>query len=286
MGKIKKRITVLFFSIDADNSFFNDFVSINQANRINEKHVRVINIRGKKHLIKIHDKLEHSKRDVFFLSIVRERNTWQARALSDGTISAIPLNQGILGDPYYYLVVPEGKIILGFTTGPIASVRSVANAILQQFRKDRTSKISLAPISKEQEYERLKDLNELTEVRFSVNPSSLSESGDELPNIFKGLSSSPFMASSSKLELTISDFRDTSFTQENILDAVDYLSDNEYCTTLVVKGVDSEGEKQLLNLNRAYLRYSTIIHIRGNFVDEKIAKNIVLDALNSQNILK
>ncbi|MDA3917092.1 MAG: hypothetical protein PF690_08980 [Deltaproteobacteria bacterium] len=286
MGKIKKRITVRFFSIDAANSFFNDFVSINQANRINEKHVRVFNIRGKKYLIKIHDKLEHSKRDVFFLSIVRERNTWQARALSDGTISAIPLNQGILGDPYYYLVVPEGKIILGFTTGPIASVRSVANTILQQFKKDRTSKISLEPISKEQEYERLKDLNKLTEVRFSVNPSSLSESGDELPNIFKGLSSSPFMASSSKLELTISDFGDTSFTQENILDAVDYLSDSEYCTTLVVKGVDSEGEKQLLNLNRAYLRYSTIIHIRGNFVDEKIAKNIVLDALNSQNILK
>lgn len=162
----------------------------------------------------------------------------------------------------------------------------MANAILQQFRKDRTSKIKLEPISKEREYGKLKDLNELTEVRFRVNPSSLNESGDELPNIFKGLTSSPFMTSSSKLELTISDFEDTSFTKENILDAVDYLSDNEYCTTLIVKGVDSEGKKQLLNLNRAYLRYSTIIHIRGNFIDEKMAKNLVLDALSSQNILK
>ena len=286
MGKIKKRITVRFFSIDADNSFFNDFVSINQASRINEKCVRVINIRDKKHLIKIHDKLEHSKRPVFFLSVVRERNTWQARALSDGTISAIPLNQGILGDPYYFLVVPECKIILGFTTGPSASVRSVANAILQQFNKDRTSKISLEPISKEREYTRLKDLNELTEVRFSVNPSSLSESGDELPNIFKGLSSSPFLMGSSKLELTLSDFRDTDFTQENLLDAVDYLSDNEFCTKLVVKGVDSEGEEQQLNLNKTYLRHSTNIHIRGNFVDEKMAKTIVLDALNSQSVLQ
>ena len=285
MGKITKRITVRFFSIDADNSFFNDFVAINKANRINEKHVRVFNIRGKKHLIKVHDKLEHSKRDVFFLSVIRERNTWQARALFDGTISAIPLNQGLLGDPYYYLVVPESKIILGFTTGPNASVRSVANAIFQQFKKDRTSKINLEPISKERENERLKDLM-ITEVKFSVNPSSLSESGDELPNIFKGLNSSPFMASSSKLELTISDFGDTSFTQENILDAVDYLTDNEYCTTLIVKGVDSEGVKQQLNLNKAYLRYSTIINIREKFVDEKIAKKTFLDALNSQNILK
>lgn len=286
MGKIKKRITVRFFSIDANNSFFNDFASINQANRINEKLVRVFNIRDKKHLIKIHDKLEHSKRDLFFLSVVRERNTWQARALSDGTISAIPLNQGILGDLYYFLVIPECKIILGFTTGPNASVRSVANAILQQFKKDRTSKISLEPISKEREYARLKDLNKLTEVRISVNPSSLSESEDELPNIFKGLSSSPFMTSSSKLELTISDFRDTGFSQENLLDAIDYLSDNECCTSLIVKGVDCKGEKQQLNLNKTYLRYSTIIHIRGNFVDEKMAKNIVFDALNSQNVLE
>lgn len=286
MGKIKKRITVRFFSIDADNSFFNDFVSINQANRINEKVVRVFNIRDKKHLIKIHDKLEHSTRDVFFLSVVRERNTWQVRALSDGTISAIPLNQGILGDPYYFLVVPECKIILGFTTGPSASVRSVASAILQQFKKDRTSKISLEPISKEREYTRLKDLNELTEVKLSVNPSLLSESGDELPNIFQGLSASPFMTSSSKLELTISDFKDKGFTQESLFDAIDYLSDNECCTELVVKGVDNDGEIQQLNLNKTYLRYSIIIHIRGNFVDENMAKNIVLDALSSQSVLQ
>jgi hypothetical protein len=285
MGKIKKRIIVRFFSIDADNSFFNDFVSIYEANRINEKTVRVFNIRDKKHLIKIYEKIEHSKHDVFFLSVVRERNTWQARALADGTISAIPLNQGILGDPYYFLVVPECKIILGFTTGPSASVRSVANAILQQFKKDRTSKISLEPISKEREYARLKDLNELTEVRFSVDPSSLSESGDELPHIFKELNSSPFMTSSSKLELTISNFKDTGFTKENLLDTVDYLSCNECCTTLVVKGVDSEGEKQQLNLNATYLIYSAFINIRGNFVDEKIAKNIIFDALNSQNVL-
>lgn len=93
------------------------------------------------------------------------------------------------------------------------------------------------------------------------------------------------MASSSKFELTISDFGDTSFTQENILDAVDYLSDNEYCSTLIVKGVDSEGKKQQLNLNRAYLIYNAIINIRSNFIDEKIAKNVVIDALNSQNFL-
>ncbi|WP_031485830.1 hypothetical protein [Maridesulfovibrio frigidus] len=286
MGKIKKRITVRFFSIGANNDFFKDFISIHQANQINDKPVRVFSIRDKKHLIKIHDELDHKGRKVYFLSVVRERNTWQARALADGTISAIPLNQGILGDPYYYLVVPECKIILGFTTGPSASVRSVANAILQHFKKDRTSVIILEPISKEREYAKLQDLTEFTEVRFSVDPSSLNESGDELPSIFKGLNASPFMANSSKLELTISDFGEEGFTQEALLDAVDYLSDNECCTTLIVKGVDREGEKRQLNLNTAYLSHSSFINLRGKFIDEKLAKDIILNALTSYEILQ
>lgn len=239
----------------------------------------------KKHLIKIHDGLKHSGRKVFFLSVVRERATWQARAFADGTISAMPLNQGILGDPYYYLVDPQCKIMLGFTTGPSASVRSVGIAVLQQFKKDRTSRIALEPISKEREYAKLKDLIEFTEVRFSVNPSSLSKSDDELPDIFKGLKSAPFMTNSSKLELTVSDFGEGGFTHENLLDAFDYLTDNEFCTNLIVKGIDKDGEKQQLNLNKTYITYSTTIQLRTKFVDEQIAKDIILTALTDQNIL-
>ena len=117
MNRIKKRITVRFFSIKANDSFFDDFISIHNANQANEKDVRIINIREKKHLIKIHEELQHQDNSVFFLSVVRERNTWQTRALGNGTISGIPLNQGIIGDPYYFMVVPGDRIILGFTTG-------------------------------------------------------------------------------------------------------------------------------------------------------------------------
>ncbi|BDQ36158.1 hypothetical protein SYK_05180 [Pseudodesulfovibrio nedwellii] len=283
MGKMKKRITVRFFSIDADSEFFNDFIAIHQANQVSGKPVRVFNVRDKKHFIKIHDEFEYRDSTVFFLSVVRERYTWQAKALSDGTISGISLNQGIIGDPYYYFFLPDRKILMGFTTGPSASVRSVANTVLQQFKKDRTAKVFVEPISKEQEYARIKDLVEFSEVRFSVNPASLTAGGDELPSIFKGLRSSPFMANSSRLELTISDFGDDGFSQENLLDAVDYLSDNECCTTLIVRGLDAEGESHQLNLNRAYLSYSTSIKIRDKFVGEKVAKKIIQDAFSSLN---
>ncbi len=286
MSKIKKRISVRFFSIDASESFFDDFISIYQANTLTGSTVRIFNVREKQHLLKVYDETAFKGRKSFFLSVVRERNTWQARALSDGTFSGVTLNQGIIGDPYYYLILPDRKAMLGFTTGPSASVRSVANNVLQQFKKDRTERILVEPMSKEREYGKINDLVEFTEVRFSVNPASLSASGDELPSIFKGLSSSPFMASSSKLELTISDFGEDGFSQENLFDAVDYLSDNECCTTLIIKGIDEDGKKQQLNLNKTYLSYSVFVKIRDKFVDEKRAKKIIMTAAASMDGLQ
>ena len=281
MSKITKRVTVRFFSIDADDEFFNNFIAIHRANKTSGTPVRFFNVREKKHLVKIHDEFKYKESLIFFLTIVRERYTWQAKALSDGTISGISLNQGIIGDPYYYFFLPDRKILMGFTTGPSASVRSVANTVLQQFKKNRTARVVVEPMSKEREYASVKDLIEFTEVRFSINPASFCDAGDELPSIFKGLQSSPFMANSSKLELTISDFGDDGFSQENLLDAIDYLSENEYCTTLIVRGVDAEGKKHQLNLNQAYLSYNTMIKIRDKFVSEKAAQKIIQDAFSS-----
>jgi len=281
MSKINKRITVRFFTINAEKNFFNDFVAICQANQINDKPVRVFNLRDRKHLVKIYHETERCGSKAYFLSVIRERNTWQARALVDGTISPINLNQGILGDPYYYLIIPEVTMILGFTTGPSASLRSVANTILQQFRKDRMSKVFLEPISNDNEYLKAKNLVKYSEVRLSVNPTSLSQAGDDLPDIFKGLTTSPFMASSSKLEITVSDIGESGFSQEDLLDAVDYLSDNNCCTSLVIKGLDANGAIQQYNLTKTHLRYSTILHLREQFIDETKAKDIVLDAYTS-----
>ena len=145
MRKIKKKIGVHFFSIDATDEFFEDFRSIQYANWTNEKPVRLVSIKDKKHLIKIYSPIKHSGHSAFFLSVVRERTTWQARALADGTISGIHSNQGLIGDLYYYVVLPANKSVIGFTAGTSATVRGVANAVLQQFNKKRTSRIVVEP---------------------------------------------------------------------------------------------------------------------------------------------
>ena len=287
MSKIKKKITVRFFSIDTDSEFFDDFVSAYNANLTNEKPIRIFNIRDKKHLIKIYPPMEHCEQQIFFLSVVKERITWQARAFVDGTISAIHTNQGLIGDLYYYLVVPSLKSILGFTTGPTSSVRSVANTVLQQFKKDRTSKISLEPSTHENEYTKLQDLAEFTEVRFRLAPSMLSDYTDDMPNIFRELKASSFLSNSPNLELTISipQTNDGGFSQEDLMGIIDYLADSESCTALIIKGINHGGEKLQLNFNNTYVAYSTDASLRGNFIDEELAKTIILKALNYQKTL-
>lgn len=280
MNRIKKIITVRFFSIKANDSFFDDFISIHNANKANEKDVRIINIREKKHLIKIHEALQHQDNSVFFLSVVRERNTWQTRALGNGTISGIPLNQGIIGDPYYLMVVPGDRIILGFTTGPSGSLRSVANTTLQQFNKDRLSRVALEHISKKKEFSKLRELSGYNKLHFKVNATSIGEPNEGTPGILRELCAAPFMANTSQIALTFSEIGEDGFSEKNLIDIVDYLSENEGCSSLTVHGLDSEGVKVHLDFSKAYYIFKTEIEIRSKFVDEKKAKDTLFDALN------
>jgi hypothetical protein len=281
MNRIKKIITVRFFSIKANDSFFDDFISIHNANQANDKDVRIINIREKKHLIKIHEELQHQDDSVFFLSVVRERNTWQTRALGNGTISGIPLNQGIIGDPYYFMVVPGDRIILGFTTGLSGSLKSVANTTLQQFNKDRVSRVALEHISKKKEFSKLRELSGYNKLHFKVNATSLGELNEGTPWIFRDLSTAPFMANNSQVALTFTEIGDDGFSERDLVDIVNYLSENDGCSALTVQGLDNEGEKVHLDFNKAYAIFKTEIEIRDKFVDEKKAREILINALNS-----
>jgi len=281
MNKIKKRITVRFFSIKATDSFFEDFVSIHNAKKASEKDVRIINFHEKKYLIKIHEPLQYQNESVFFLSVVRERNSWQVRALGDGTISGIPLNQGIMGDPYYFFVLPQDKTILGFTTGVSGSLKSAASTTLQQFNKDRMSRITLEPISNEREFSRLKELSGYNKLYFKVDTTSLGETNEDAPGILRQLSGVPFLANNSEIALTFTEIGGDGFSESDLVDIVSYLSENDGCSALTVRGVDNEGVKVHLDFTKTYAIFKTDIEIRNKFVDEAEAKKILFNALNS-----
>ncbi|MEW8288232.1 MAG: DUF6731 family protein [Candidatus Thiodiazotropha endolucinida] len=280
MNRIRRKVVVRFLSIKANNSFFGDINAILDSN-LENNNVRIISIREKKHLIKIHAKQDYQSSSVYFLSVVRERNTWQVRALGNGSISSIPLNQGILGDPYYFFLLPKSKVLLGFTTGPSGSLKSTANAVLQQFNKDRTSRIVLEPVTKEREFEKLKDLSGYHKLHFKVDANALGDFTESTPDIFRELSSSPFFSINSQIALTISEIGEKGFSETDLVDIVSYLSENDGCSALTVQGVDNEGSKVHLDFNKAYAVYKTEIQTRTKFIDEVNAESILISALES-----
>ncbi|ENB4775736.1 hypothetical protein ABHY62_004447, partial [Salmonella enterica subsp. enterica] len=129
VNKIKKNITVIFLKIDANECFFKSFSSHIKTIYSDNDKTRIINHRGKKYLIKFNGYNKDNseiKPLSYSLTVVRERNTWQTKATKDGVITGISQNQGIIGDPYFFYIVPDLKVILGFTSGPSGTVKSVS----------------------------------------------------------------------------------------------------------------------------------------------------------------
>jgi hypothetical protein len=276
MNRNKKRITVRPFSIAAKDSFFDNFVSILNANIASEKCVRIIDIREKKHLIKIHDINQLKEKKMYFLSVVRERNTWQTRALSDGTISGIPLNQGIIGDPYFLLMVPSDKIILGFTTGPTGSLRSVASATLQQFNKERATKVALEHIPKKKELSMFGELGGDKKLRLKLDPALIGEIDEGTPGVIKELFLAPIIAMSSKMTLTLTDLED-----DTLSELIYFLSEHDACSGLALQGLDHSGNIQSIDYSNAYEAFKAEVETRNKYIDEKKAFEVLLQAFSS-----
>ncbi|OBQ46222.1 hypothetical protein [Halodesulfovibrio spirochaetisodalis] len=277
MSKLKKKVAVKVFSIKAYGSFFDDFIAVHDSSKSLDKPTRLINIRDKKYLIKMQDSFGLEGNECYFLSVVRERNTWQTRGLNDGAITGISLNQGIIGDPFYFVLVPDRKVILGFTTCPGDSLKSTAVTVLQQFSSERTSKIVVEQVSRETEYEKLKEVQIFKEIKVTVDLAKLFEQPNRVPMLLEGISQTRFLKRS-KLALTISDLEE--YDQAETCNYLDELIENEGCSALAVQAVDREEQHVSINLGTVYAVFNSELLLRKNFIDEKRAKEVLLNALS------
>lgn len=281
MNRIKKNITVRFFAVDAKDKFFTDFVSIFNTNKEGDSNSRIFDLRSKKHLIKIAQ--SHNIKNViaYAVTVVRERNTWQTKATSDGKISGISLNQGIIGDPYYFFFVPIKKLLLGFTSGPNGSIKSVARTMLDQFSTVRQEKIKLDLIPKEKEFDTLSKLPVFSNLHFRINPSSLSDITEDTPKLIRDVSEVPLINPNAQLalDLDLKDSIDTDLTKDDVLEIISYLSDHDGCTVLKVRGVNNDGTPISLDFGNAFITHKTEITTRNKFIDEQPAIDSLKKAL-------
>nr|WP_294839826.1 hypothetical protein [uncultured Methylotenera sp.] len=280
MNRIKKNITVRFFSIETKGKLLESFASAFAANKLNDNS-RILNLKLKKHLIKISEEHSVAGINAYAVTVVRERNTWQTKATSDGSITGLALNQGIIGDPYFFFVVPSKSIMLGFTTGPSGSLIAVGKTMLDQFNSDRLSEVKLDLIAKEKDYGLLRDLPSYSNLHFKIQSSSLADISDDAPQMIRNLSSAPYIDNNMQLELDldINDETKEVLSKEMILELVEFLADHEGCNFLKVKGVNDNGNPVRLDFGNAFINFKTEIQTREQFVDETLATKVLKDAL-------
>ncbi len=281
MNRTKKKINIRFFTVDASTSYFEDFVAIHNSSLATDKGVRIIISREKKYLVKACDSQLSRDQEIYFISVVRERNTWQVRALSNGAISGISSNQGIIGDTYFFLVQPQMKLLLGFTTGPGGSLKSTATTALQQFNRDRTARIVLEQVAKESEFSKIREFRGYHNLHFRINASLFGDIGDDAPEFLRHLGASHYLISNSEIAFNISEIGKSGLSENELVNLISYLSENDGCSALTVQGADSGGEKISMNFASAYQIHRTEVDLRQNFVDEDKAQSVLLDALNS-----
>ncbi len=280
MNRISKKVTVQYLSIETESSFFSNFNS-SYSVIVNESHnLRIRPVRNKKHLLKLSDSFKINGIDVFPISIVRERNTWQLKALRDGSFSGISGNQGIVGDPYYFLVVPEKKLLLGMTTGPNDSIKSVGLFLLDQFKFDRTIKLKLSPIAKEKDFSKLEKMLTYESLHFKVETSSLQNLTLNAPKLIKELSASPYITSGIQLTLDINFDESTKdiFSKDEIFNIVTFLSDFKGCNSVKIKCIDDKKNTQLLDFGNSFHSYRSTINIRKKFIDEESSLGVLVSA--------
>lgn len=278
MNKVKKNISVRFYSIDTNSNFFKQFAANYSVSYDGSSNSRIITIRNAKYLIKAINGEEEN----FFILVVKERNTWQAKTTRDGSISGLNINQGIIGDPYYFYVLPNKKLILGFTTGPSGSLKSVAKVVLDQFNSNRTSKITLSLIPKEKEFSKLLELPDYSSLHFKINSSSLIDLTDDAPQLIKNLGSAPYIENNIQLSLDLecSEAPDSIVTKQSLIEIVTYLSESDSCTLLKVKGLDKYGKQVSLDFSNAFLSHKAEVLTRNNYIDESAALTILNSSLD------
>lgn len=276
MNEFKKNITVRFFIVDAGDYFFTEFSTNFSLVYENDFKSRVFSIRNSKYLIRT---MTHDN-GKYFISVVKERNTWQAKATRDGAISGLSTNQGIIGDLYYYCVFPKEKMIFGFTTGPIGSLKNVGKIVLDQFNNNRKEKLSISLIPKEKEYSTLRSLPEYSSLHFKINSSSLIDLSDDAPELIKSLGSAPYIENNIQLSLDLecSDSDDSMINKKSLIEIVNYLSESDACTLLKVKGIDINGAAISLDFGNAFINYKTEVKSRNKYVDEILSLKILNSA--------
>ena len=85
----------------------------------------------------------------------------------------------------------------------------------------------------------------------------------------------------SDLALTFTEIGSHEFSENDLIDIVEFLAESDGCSALTVQGTDIDGDAVHLDFSKAYVIYRTNVETRSKFIDEETAMKVLTSALES-----
>lgn len=238
---------------------------------------------GESHFFwKINSTVNIVETTTYFVSVVKEKNDWPVWFTEDNGIGEIPLNNGALGELFYAIINPESRFILSLAAnggGPI----SVFKKFLNEFSKNEN--IKLTPLFEDNIDVLTLAWDHYKKLSISLNFPSYDYQSEFITTKEGSLLTAIDELGGLKADITISAPKQKQ--KLNLSQAKDFVKAllvNDFCSKLVVKGSDSEGEEILeYDLKNAQVKYKEMIEISGSYMTEDEALPILKRAFNEKS---
>lgn len=279
MNKNVKGALAVVFHVHASDEYFDELLAIYQVSEGSSDRARIVSVRDRRFFIKISEFDSVFEKHAFLLSVVRERNTWQVKASRNGEISGLIGNQGIVGDPYYYVVIPDDRVVIGFTTGSNASLRSVATVVLEQFNSTRSRKIKVVHVDDGCGSVNIESLYAYSVFRFRVSVSLFDSLDVHAPQGLREIKMPYGVNGETNITFSFLGGGDTSLSIGDVVDTVRYLQGRKECSLLILHGESPDGSDVQVSISRRYKAYQGSLRLRDLYVDEGVARRFLNEAI-------
>ena len=141
MSWSKKSIVAYHFISSANDDYFTELkLSFNSL--LNSEDSSGTFDAGQSHYYwKIESKVDIADTNTFLVSLFKEKTSWPVYLSEEEGISAVPINDGSLGELYYALINPESRFILTLAAGgggPVGAYKKLLN----EFSRDGSVKLT------------------------------------------------------------------------------------------------------------------------------------------------
>lgn len=282
MSWSKKAIVAYHFLDSVSESYFTE-LKMSFESLLNSQDSSGSFDAGQSHYFwKIESKVEISKTDTFLVSLVKEKTSWPVYFNEEEGISAIPIEEGTLGELYYALINPEARFMLCLAAaggGPVGAFKKFLN----EFSKDGS--VKLTPL-----FEDKIDIKTLSWDFYKKVAISVNFPNHDIQSEFNTSKEGALMGvidelNGLKADITISAPKQKqSLNNAQVKEFVKSLLTYDYCNKIVLRGSDNDGESiEEFDLKNAQVKYKETLEISGSYMSIDEALPLLKRAYNDRS---